>query len=441
MPVRFQSKVSRKEIRGLFGSSVASYKREQSGGAEGVSNDKLALIASEDWLSGHGPLVGYWLREGKIVGKWSSESAISREEAIVARLILPAEVVTSTNIHIPRNYLPKHRAALPYLLDDILLGEPSSQHIAVGGEAEAADGLTPVAVLSKALLSDVVSRVTAYGVRLEAVFSDVDLLEGRSAILVAGDRWVARMEAGKIAASREDDLWLDIGADLSGDSVTVMSSQSIDIHTESFPFDNVSLVHLRGDWQEYLAERAVSASGVINLLQHEFSPHSDNASGRFWAMGALLLCAAMFAASLYFWGMSLALNNESERVAADSRASVSDVLPELSKGKELKRKIEQWIESNASVHVADVGFAVFMTNFHRSWKEANLNAPQLTGLRFSRAGNSAQVDVDGISVLEIERLQAALQKTGMKSTVVSVSASKQLQEGSLLKLNIMLGDS
>ena len=440
MPVRFQSKVSRKEIRGLFGSSVASHKREQSVGAEGVSNDRLVLIASEEWLSGQGPLVGYWLREDKIVGQWSSESAVSREEAVVARLILPAEVVTSTNVHIPRNYLPKHRSALPYLLDDILLGEPSSQHIAVGGEAEAGDGQTPVAVMSKALLSDVVSRVTAFGVRLEAVFSDVDLLEGRSAILVAGGRWVARMEAGKIAASSEDDLWLDVGAGLSGERVTVMSGQSIDIHTQSFPFDNVNLVHLRGDWQEYLAERAVSASGVINLLQHEFLPDSDNASGRLWSMGALLLCAAMFAASLYFWGMSLVLNNASERVASESKASVSDVLPELPRGKGLKRQLEQWIELNASAHVADVGFAVFMTNFYRSWKEANLSASQLMGLRFSRAGNSAQVDVDGISVEEIDRFQGALQKVGMKSTVISVSASKQLPKGSLLKLNIMLGD-
>lgn len=436
MHARFQSKVSRKEIRGLFGSLVASYKREP----EGVSGDRLVLIASEGWLSGQGALIGYWLREGKIVGKWSSASAISRKEGVVARLILPAEVVTSTSIHIPKNYLPKHRAALPYLLDDILLGEPSSQHIAVGCEAGAASGLTPVAVMSKALLSDVVSRVTGYGIRLEAVCSDADLLEGRSVILVAGGRWVARMGAGKIAASPEDCLWLDIGADLSGDAVTVISSQSIDIHSQSFPFDNVSLVHLRGDWQEYLAERAVSASGVINLLQHEFLPYSDNASCRIWARGALLLCATMFAASLYFWGMSLVLNSASEKVAVDSKASVSSVLPELARGKGLKRKLEQWIELNASAHDADVGFAVFMTNFYSSWKEADLNAPQLTGLRFSKAGNSAQVDVDGISVLEIERLQVALQKTGMTSAVVSMSTSKQLPKGSLLRLNIMLGD-
>ena len=138
--------------------------------------------------------------------------------------------------------------------------------------------------------------------------------------------------------------------------------------------------------------------------------------------------------------MSLVLNNASERVASESKASVSDVLPELPRGKGLKRQLEQWIELNASAHVADVGFAVFMTNFYRSWKEANLSASQLMGLRFSRAGNSAQVDVDGISVEEIDRFQGALQKVGMKSTVISVSASKQLPKGSLLKLNIMLGD-
>lgn len=83
--------------------------------------------------------------------------------ADACELVLPAELVLLTRATLPRGSVKKMRQMLPYAIEDRLVAEPDSVHVAAGGTL--ADGQTALAVVDKAWFARVLARLDAAGLR------------------------------------------------------------------------------------------------------------------------------------------------------------------------------------------------------------------------------------------------------------------------------------
>jgi general secretion pathway protein L len=137
-----------------------------------------------------------------------SATLASLPRAETCELIIPADWVLLTRAALPRGNRQKMRQMLSYAIEDKLIAEPDSVHVATG--ATFADDQTALAVIDRTLLGRVLSRLSDAGLRPRHAWPETLLPElpddgwvmvwdGRSGFLRTGSQSGMSLDGGSSA--------------------------------------------------------------------------------------------------------------------------------------------------------------------------------------------------------------------------------------------------
>jgi len=120
--------------------------------------------------------VPWILRGGRGELGQAGRSAVWRlPKADHCEVIVPASVVLLTQVNIPPASRQKLRQMLPYAVEDKVLSDPETIHVAAGPRLP--NGDTPVAVVEKGWISDVLMRLRDAGLRPQRMLVETTLPE------------------------------------------------------------------------------------------------------------------------------------------------------------------------------------------------------------------------------------------------------------------------
>jgi general secretion pathway protein L len=232
-------------------------------------------------------------------------------------LILPAGLVLLTEVKLPPVRGQKLRQMLPFAVEDQILSDPESVHVAAG--ARAADGATPVAVIDKAWLKDVLEALRRAKLRADRAIPETCLpeLEPQAWTLVwnGRDGFVRTGPALGMALDSVDETLspLALARAVTEAKVQNRAPQRIIFRAtddaRSIPNfaswgTTLGAVVVPGkDWE--WAPRFLNTADAINFLQGEFAPSSGIRDlvpelKPIWLLAGLVI-ALQGAATTYDW--------------------------------------------------------------------------------------------------------------------------------------------
>jgi general secretion pathway protein L len=152
-----------------------------------------------------------WCRLGGARGELTDAGNAALAElppADTCELVIPAELVLLTRARLPRGSKQKMRQLLPFAIEDRLVAEPDTVHVAAGSHL--ADGQTALAVIDKAWLAQSLARLDAAGLRPRSAWPETLLAalpadgwtmvwDGRSGFLRSGTQTGMSLDGGSSA--------------------------------------------------------------------------------------------------------------------------------------------------------------------------------------------------------------------------------------------------
>jgi general secretion pathway protein L len=150
----------------------------------------LSLYVPERWDSTRDDLTWRWRHDAGPSGALGDGQPLPPAREV--RVVLAATQVLQTLVDLPRR--GRWQEALPFALEDRLLGDPEHLHVAAG--AALAGGLTPVLAVDRQWLAAILERLAALGLHAQGVYSAASLLECRA------EEWTVLIEpAGGLLAT------------------------------------------------------------------------------------------------------------------------------------------------------------------------------------------------------------------------------------------------
>lgn len=246
-------------------------------------------------------------------------------------VFVPAEDVLLTEAKIGARNRAQLLQAIPFAVEDSLLGAVEDQHFAA---AEADGDAVGVAVVAKARLREWIARLAEAGARADVLVPEsfgVPLADGRAAALVDGSRVIARFAPWSAFACAGDDFaaWL-------AQARAAGIEQALDLHvaagTAPPPLPAEADVAVRPEVVDGLAFLAAHlGTPPLNLLDGEFaSRHRQAGSTRWWRRAAALAAAVIVLAVLGRGLEAGKLARELERTETETAASLERAFPDLS---------------------------------------------------------------------------------------------------------------
>jgi general secretion pathway protein L len=152
-----------------------------------------------------------WCRLGGARGELTDAGNAALAElppADTYELVIPAELVLLTRARLPRGSKQKMRQLLPFAIEDRLVAEPDTVHVAAGSTL--ADGQTALAVIDKAWLAQSLARLSEAGLRPRSAWPETLLAalpadgwtmvwDGRSGFLRSGTQTGMSLDGGSSA--------------------------------------------------------------------------------------------------------------------------------------------------------------------------------------------------------------------------------------------------
>ena len=224
----------------------------------------------------------------------------------VAVLVSAAEVLC-LDVQLPARSGPRAAQLVPYALEEQLVADPESQHFALGRSA--ADGRTPVAVVSRALLEDWLAQLAGAGIKPDLLCTDAALLPrfaGHSVALLEGDVLSVVDDAGgqpvtlsappgALAAA----LSAAAGSEAANTHLLLHAApldwqrRSSEVEALRPQFATVKVQLLSAGALPWLASQ-LPAAAPINLLQGSYAPrHGVGAGWQRWRLAAALAGALL----------------------------------------------------------------------------------------------------------------------------------------------------
>jgi len=210
----------------------------------------------------------------------------SPEQVAGARLVVlaPGEQVLLTRARVPTRNPSRLRRALPYAVEDRLLGDADTQH-AAAGTADGRDGVL-AAVVERSRMRDWLGRLAKAGLQPDAMIPEPLALpraEGSAgSVLLEDGRMLYRAGDGTGFAAETD--W---AADLLDDGEPKVVYRAPGAATAE-AFSGTGAHQLD---EPVLAWMARGLDPGIDLLQGDFRPVSRGGVGRLWRIAAALVLA------------------------------------------------------------------------------------------------------------------------------------------------------
>ncbi len=144
----------------------------------------LSLYIPDHWDGDASALPWTWYHDDGTFGSIGDGRALPGAREV--RLVLPSEQVVQTVLDLPRR--GRWQEALPYALEDRLLSDADSMHIAAGPMDGA--GQTAVAAVERAWLERALHHAAQLGLQVQSAYSEAMLAH------VPAEEWVLLMGAG-----------------------------------------------------------------------------------------------------------------------------------------------------------------------------------------------------------------------------------------------------
>jgi general secretion pathway protein L len=271
-----------------------------------------------------------WLRQGGAARAAASmpgappAGVLTAVDEIV--VLVPAADVVLTEASLSARNRVQLMQALPYAVEEQLLGPLEDLHVAA---SRGTSGTLGVAVVAKATLRGWLARLAEAGIRPDALLPESLALRAaaqQASLLIDDDRAIARLAPWSAFACSLAELpgWLALAS----------PRHALDVHdfraapALALPLHPASYHERQRDPLAFLAGGL--AALPLNLLEGEFAPHHRHARGRRWWRVAAVLAVA--AAVLAFAGLAadvLRLSRESARIDALSQDALRKAFPDI----------------------------------------------------------------------------------------------------------------
>lgn len=270
----------------------------------------------------------------------SSLATIPSADEIV--LIVPASRVLLTRVNLPPVRQSKLRRMLAYAVEDKLLAEPENIHAVA--TVRGADGKTPIAVIDKAWLRQVLTQLQQAGIGPDKMMAETLMprLEtnawsmvwnGQDGFVRTGPTEGVTVDGGDV---RTPPLALMLALDearamgAAPAHIMLYHAASADVPDAAAWSESLSVgVELRGAWSWQTADASAVALNPLNLLQGEFSPPGKSSGWGKRLRPALitlgLIAAVHGVATVTDWAL---LSYEKNRLQSEMSATFKQAFPE-----------------------------------------------------------------------------------------------------------------
>ena len=283
-------------------------------------------------LAADGPLEWLAMADGRRVGG----AAGNPPAAVTARagtviVFAPTEDVLLTEAKIGARNRAQLLQAIPFAVEDNLLGAVEDQHFAA---ATASGDAVGVAVVAKARLREWIARLAEAGVRADVIVPEslaVPLADGHAGALVDRSRVIARFAPWSAFACASDDFatWL-------AQARAAGIEQAVDLHVVAGTARPALAAGAQVEVQPEVTDRlaflaAHLGTPPLNLLEGEFADRHRQAGSTRWWRRAAALAAAMIVLAVLARGLEAGkLARDLERTEAETAASLERAFPDLS---------------------------------------------------------------------------------------------------------------
>lgn len=243
-----------------------------------------------------------WLRQspdGRALSssQWGTPPTSVTATAAEIVVLVPAEDVLITSARVHARNSAQRLQAIPFAVEDQLLGAVEDQHFSI---QESNAELVGVTVVAKRQMRHWMDQLTAAGIRADVVIPESLALasrQGGASILVDGDRCIARLALWSSMACASADLpaWLDLTRE-EGDERNIELHEFGDGAELELDVPNITRHAGLSDPLAFLAGQLHKPA--INLLGGEFaSGHRQARATRWWRRA--LAIAAMLAVLVF----------------------------------------------------------------------------------------------------------------------------------------------
>jgi general secretion pathway protein L len=246
-------------------------------------------------------------------GPLSLAAAVARSAKVV--VLAPATQILLAEPELPPGSGVKLARAVPFALEEQLTEDIDQLSFAIGRRR--ASGATPVAVVSRTVLTEWLAALTAAGIEPAAMYPDISLIADNPGQTVL---W---LEKGRLAVRRPAALPFAVELSPVSEALVVAGviPDPLDAAAESKALESVVLYATREDWAhakrefEQLADQfeslrvqlltdgplpwlaqGLGGTDAVNLLQGDFARSGDQGEvWRQWRTAALLAVGLLFA--------------------------------------------------------------------------------------------------------------------------------------------------
>lgn len=271
-----------------------------------------------------------WLRQGGAARAPASmpgappASVLAAVDEIV--VLVPAADVLVTEASLSARNRLQLMQALPYAVEEQLLGPLEDLHFAA---SRGTSGTFGVAVVAKAKLRGWLAQLAEAGIRPDTVLPESLALRAtvqQASLMIDGDRAVARLAPWSAFACSV--------AELSGWLALASPRHALDVHdfraapALALPLHPASYHERQRDPLAFLA--GGFAAAPLNLLDGEFAPRHRHARGRHWWRVAAVLAAAVVVLAFAGLGADVwRLSRESARIDTLSQDALRKAFPDI----------------------------------------------------------------------------------------------------------------
>lgn len=345
---------------------------------------------------------------------------------------VPGQDVVTTSAHVPTKHERQIVQALPYIVEEQLIEDVEHMHFAVGKRLDS--GELAVAIVARDKMHDWLEQLRGVGVEPQVLAVEYLCVpsKGERTILLERDRALVRMGKYQGLSIEKDNLSLLLSLDDEETEVRFLVP-SDSLAEEQLLFDQLSAERAGGFPVDELSCspfetlcREFDAS-TINLRQQEFRA-SDQSSehGMGWRAVAALAVAAIALHLLLSLAQGGYLYMEAESISADARSLYTDVFPNDSNVRDLRRRWQAHLR-RASARTSDD----FLCTFRNAAKNLQSSNLQLENVNFNETRGDLILQVRAPSSDQLVAYSQAVINAGLKAEIGTITQEENFVRGSV----------
>lgn len=371
-------------------------------------------------------------------GELSQAAALAPGRRVCA--LVPGTDVLLVDAEVPVKAGAKILQVVPYALEEQLAEDIENLHFAVG-KRPANSTRTPVAVVSRVLMTEWLDTLRAAGLSPEFMYADSSLLPenpGQMVALLDGDVAIIRPPGALPLTVPIDALAEGLQITPPGEAAgETISTRSLILYTGAAEwhqrqnqvealrphFDGIK-VQLLTDGPLALLAQQVPQGQAINLLQGAFTPQSSFAVGwKSWRLAAMLL-AGLIALHAAGRAAQIMVLKKSEQALDQSIAETFRMaMPGEQNTSNARRRMEQRLLATQGGD-SSTGLLAALS----AVAEARQTAPESTLLALSYREGALDLRLTAPDANSLDRISQSLRASGWQADLTSASAIRSSGE-------------